>query len=42
MACYARFTAILFAGGALALGGMPPFGMFDSELQYCCCRYLCR
>ena len=25
------FTAVLFAGGALALGGMPPFGMFTSE-----------
>ncbi|WP_314721908.1 hydrogenase 4 subunit F [Haemophilus pittmaniae] len=24
-------TAVLFAGGALALGGMPPFGMFTSE-----------
>lgn len=25
------FTAVLFAGGALALGGVPPFGMFTSE-----------
>ena len=25
------FTAVLFAGGALALGGVPPFGMFVSE-----------
>ncbi|HBO38457.1 MAG TPA: hydrogenase 4 subunit F, partial [Pasteurellaceae bacterium] len=24
-------TAVLFAGGALALGGVPPFGMFVSE-----------
>ncbi len=24
-------TAVLFAGGALALGGVPPFGMFASE-----------
>ncbi|MDG2948034.1 hydrogenase 4 subunit F [Bisgaard Taxon 10/6] len=25
------WTAVLFAGGALALGGVPPFGMFVSE-----------
>ncbi|WP_040976648.1 hydrogenase 4 subunit F [Necropsobacter massiliensis] len=27
----APLTAVLFAGGALALGGVPPFGMFASE-----------
>ncbi|MCK3657491.1 hydrogenase [Pasteurellaceae bacterium Pebbles2] len=26
-------TAVLFAGGALALGGVPPFGMFASEVM---------
>ena len=27
------FTAVVFAGGALALGGMPPFNVFLSEFM---------
>ncbi len=27
------FSAVLFAGGALALGGMPPFNVFISEFM---------